>query len=131
VFLGYKHGVKGVVLFDLIDKKIFLSRDVVHYDHILPYQNSTTIEPWTYHSVHSQNSDISTPIIDHTPNIDHTNPPINTPTMNNQSTNTDNTSATLPILQETITGDSDSEQDNSNSTQPVVEPDTPPVNPDT
>jgi hypothetical protein len=129
VFLGYKHGVKGVVLFDLIDKKVFLSRDVVHYDHILPYQNSTTIEPWTYHSIHSQNSDISTPIIDHTPTSDHITPPINTSTMDNQPTDTDDTSATLPVLQETIAGDSDSEQDNSNTPQQVDNPATPPLNP--
>jgi hypothetical protein len=45
VLLGYKPGVKGVVLNDLHDKKFFASRDVVHYDHILPYHESSTATP--------------------------------------------------------------------------------------
>jgi hypothetical protein len=51
IFLGYKSGMKGSVLFYLNDKKIFISRNVVHYDYILPYQTSSTSIPWHYHSI--------------------------------------------------------------------------------
>jgi hypothetical protein len=54
IFLGYKPGMKGVVLYDMNDKRIFVSRDVVHHEHILPYHSSTTPFHWTYHSTHSQ-----------------------------------------------------------------------------
>jgi hypothetical protein len=46
--------MKGVVLYDMNDKRIFVSRDVVHHEHILPYHSSTTPFHWTYHSTHSQ-----------------------------------------------------------------------------
>jgi hypothetical protein len=29
MFIGYKHGVKGFILFDLNNREIFISRDVV------------------------------------------------------------------------------------------------------
>jgi hypothetical protein len=41
IFLGYKAGVKGVILLDLHTKAIFLSRNVTHHEHILPYQSSS------------------------------------------------------------------------------------------
>ncbi|GAU25648.1 hypothetical protein TSUD_265740 [Trifolium subterraneum] len=50
IFLGYKSGVKGVVLFDLLNKTLFLSRDVTHHEHIFPYQSSSPKTPWEYHS---------------------------------------------------------------------------------
>ena len=37
VFLGFRNGVKGFVLFDMSTHQIFVSRNVVFYDHILPY----------------------------------------------------------------------------------------------
>jgi hypothetical protein len=46
IFLGYKQGVKGAILYDLHSKEIFLSRNVTHHDHILPYKPSSS-------SVHS------------------------------------------------------------------------------
>jgi hypothetical protein len=49
IFLGYKQGVKGIVLYDLNSKEVFLSRNVVHHDHILPYQCSTR-PTWHYHT---------------------------------------------------------------------------------
>lgn len=51
VFLGYKSGVKGVVLLDLLNNSIFLSRDVTHHEHIFPYQSSSPKTPWEYHSI--------------------------------------------------------------------------------
>jgi hypothetical protein len=40
ISLGLKPGVKGHILFDLKSKEIFLSRDVVFFEHIFPYSNS-------------------------------------------------------------------------------------------
>jgi len=53
IFLGYKHGVKGVVLFDLSNREIFISRNVTHYELILPYMPSSPLSTWTYHSTPS------------------------------------------------------------------------------
>ena len=66
IFLGYKHGVKGVVLLHLSNREIFISRNVTHYEHILPYTPSSPLSTWTYHS---------------TPSIQHQNdvPPLITP----------------------------------------------------
>jgi hypothetical protein len=51
VFLGYKPGMKGVVLLDLNDMKVFVSRDVIHHENILPYNTATTSTPWSYHTI--------------------------------------------------------------------------------
>ncbi|CAL1375794.1 unnamed protein product [Linum trigynum] len=49
LFLGYPPGVKGYKLFDLNSHQFFLSRNVVFYEHILPYrpsaQSSSSIAP--------------------------------------------------------------------------------------
>ncbi|KAK2451623.1 putative mitochondrial protein [Trifolium repens] len=50
IFLGYKQGVKGTVLYDLHTKEILVSRHVVHHDHILPYQPCTNTPAWHYHT---------------------------------------------------------------------------------
>jgi hypothetical protein len=50
IFLGYKQGVKGTVLYDLHTKEILVSRHVVHHDHILPYQPCTNTLAWHYHT---------------------------------------------------------------------------------
>jgi hypothetical protein len=49
IFLGYKQGVKGVILYDLNSKETFVSRNVVYHDHILPYTSSSTSPNWHYH----------------------------------------------------------------------------------
>ncbi|CAL1387898.1 unnamed protein product [Linum trigynum] len=41
VFLGIPAGVKGYKLLDLEDRKVFLSRDVVFYETILPFRDCT------------------------------------------------------------------------------------------
>jgi len=38
IFLGYKTGVKGFILFDLHTRQIFISKNVVFYEHVLPYK---------------------------------------------------------------------------------------------
>jgi hypothetical protein len=58
IFLGYKSGTKGVVLYDINNKNIFISRDIVHYDHILPYKTSNPTATWQYHSFDSDSSPI-------------------------------------------------------------------------
>jgi hypothetical protein len=53
VFLGYKQGVKGSILFDLVTKEIFISRNVTHHDHILPYCTINPTTQWQYHTTSS------------------------------------------------------------------------------
>ena len=38
VFIGFKTGTKGYVLLNIQSREIFVSRDVVFYEHIFPYQ---------------------------------------------------------------------------------------------
>ena len=35
-FIGFKTGVKGCILYDIFTNNVFLSHDVVHFDHIFP-----------------------------------------------------------------------------------------------
>ncbi|XP_057454807.1 uncharacterized protein LOC130746255 [Lotus japonicus] len=42
IFLGYKQGMKGYVLMDLISQEIFISRDVIFHEHVLPYKGSNS-----------------------------------------------------------------------------------------
>ena len=60
IFLGYKHGVKGAVLLDLSNREIFISRNITHHEHILPYKSSSPLSTWTYHptpsTLHHQNN---------------------------------------------------------------------------
>ena len=50
VFLGYKSGYKGFVLFDIHSREIFISRHVSFHENVLPYtQNpSSTTHDWQY-----------------------------------------------------------------------------------
>ncbi|GAU22921.1 hypothetical protein TSUD_326940 [Trifolium subterraneum] len=54
----FRLGTKGVVLYDINNKNIFISRDIVHYDHILPYKTSNPTATWQYHSFDSDSSPI-------------------------------------------------------------------------
>ena len=42
IFLGYRHGVKGFLLFNTKTREIFLSRNVLFHEHIFPYHSITT-----------------------------------------------------------------------------------------
>ena len=68
IFLGYKHGVKGAILLDLNNREIFISRNITHHEHILPYKSSSPLSTWTYHptpsTLHHQNN---TPLPIHQP----------------------------------------------------------------
>ncbi|PNY05486.1 retrovirus-related Pol polyprotein from transposon TNT 1-94 [Trifolium pratense] len=50
VFLGYKSGYKGYVLYDLSSREIFISRHVTFHEHVLPYPSSTSnpTSNWDY-----------------------------------------------------------------------------------
>jgi len=56
VFIGFKKGTKGYILLNIQSREIFMSRDVVFYEHVFPYQrvedtNSETHSP----NIHDQN----------------------------------------------------------------------------
>ena len=55
VFLGYKNGMKGVVLYDINNHTILVSRNVIHHEHIFPYSNTNSIS-WDYH-IHKESID--------------------------------------------------------------------------
>jgi len=59
IFLGYKSGMKGVVLLDIHSMQIFVSRNVTHHESILPYQSHSSAIPWNYHTNIQSVSDIS------------------------------------------------------------------------
>ncbi|KAI5406173.1 DEAD-box ATP-dependent RNA helicase 31 [Lathyrus oleraceus] len=48
VFLGYKNGMKGVVLYDINSHTVLVSRNVIHHEHIFPYSNAKSTN-WNYH----------------------------------------------------------------------------------
>ncbi|GAU22432.1 hypothetical protein TSUD_123190 [Trifolium subterraneum] len=50
IFLGYKQGVKDTILYDLHSKEIFISRNVTHHDHILPYKPQSDHLLWHFHT---------------------------------------------------------------------------------
>ncbi|MCI29140.1 retrovirus-related pol polyprotein from transposon TNT 1-94, partial [Trifolium medium] len=47
--LGYKPGTKGVVLVDINNREISVSRNVTHHEHIFPYQSHNNSAPWLYY----------------------------------------------------------------------------------
>jgi len=75
LFLGYKQGVKGAILFYLNTKTIFVSRHVTYHEHILPYSNHSQPFQWQYHSNHLVTSVIELESINN-PNINQYQPDI-------------------------------------------------------
>ncbi|OIW16772.1 hypothetical protein TanjilG_05506 [Lupinus angustifolius] len=53
VFLGFKQGTKGYIMFDYMNKETFLSRNVSFYENIFPFKNEE--------NQHNQGMDISLP----------------------------------------------------------------------
>lgn len=41
IFIGYPPGMKDQRLFDIVNKKVFVSNDVVFYEHIYPFHETT------------------------------------------------------------------------------------------
>jgi hypothetical protein len=109
IYLGHKQGVKGIILYDLQTKDIFISRNVTHHDHILPYVTKSSHSKWNYYTT-SPLSDIlpteksSSDAASHTPdnhivdiskhNLTHDNDPhIDIPqNLNDTNTTLDSTS---------------------------------------
>jgi len=50
VFIGFKRGDKRIFFFLLFNQEKFVSRDIVFYEHIFPYQRVQTSSP----NVHDQ-----------------------------------------------------------------------------
>lgn len=88
VFLGYKTGMKGIVLLDINTKEIFVSRNVTHHENIFPYQPIKSPSTWKYYPNSSPSAtdnhppDISTPVLP--------------PQPQNSTSNTPSTSITSP-----------------------------------
>ncbi|MCH84913.1 retrovirus-related pol polyprotein from transposon TNT 1-94, partial [Trifolium medium] len=68
VFVGYKPGIKGVVLVDINNREILVSINVTHHEHIFPYQSHNNSTPWAYYP-----STQSSPVFGH--DSLHTPPP--------------------------------------------------------
>lgn len=43
IFLAHKYGVKGYILFDLHSKQLFVSGDIIYFEHIFPYISFTPL----------------------------------------------------------------------------------------
>lgn len=48
--LYYKNGTEGTILLDINNKDIFVSRNLIHHEHIFPYQYISSPTTWTYHT---------------------------------------------------------------------------------
>jgi hypothetical protein len=96
VFLGYKSGYKGFVLYDLNIKEIFISRHVTFHEHILSYQSSNPsfTTDWDYFSALSVTHDSTTsfdeipPIIPDSTSTTYVSPPLPISTTSPSSTRT-------------------------------------------
>jgi len=100
IFLGYKSGYKGFVLFDIHSREIFISRHVSFHENVLPYpQNpSSATHDWKYFTISSnivplssidQSPSPSLPVIDDIlPPLSHSSVPNNVPVSPRKSTRT-------------------------------------------
>ena len=68
-------------MLDLNNREIFISRNITHHEHILPYKSSSPLSTWTYHptpsTLHHQNNTplpIHQPTPPSTPKIEPTSP---------------------------------------------------------
>ncbi|XP_004514759.1 uncharacterized protein [Cicer arietinum] len=61
LFLGFKLGTKGYVLFDLNTRDIFTSRNVIFYEHIFPYPSIDSIN---VHCIPNDVTDFTTLLFD-------------------------------------------------------------------
>jgi len=61
VFIGFKKGTKGYILLNIQSIEIFVSRDVVFYEHVFPYQRvKDTSNEIDSPEVHDQNQNLFT-----------------------------------------------------------------------
>jgi hypothetical protein len=133
IYLGHKQGVKGTILFDLQTKEIFLSRNVTHHDHILPYITQSSIPKWNYYTS-SQPSAISPSKLSNPTDSTTTSTfPTNSPSLSidflNSDTNTTSDTTThldTNITSETTNTPSEISIPNSTDITPVQSPHTRP-----
>ena len=59
VFLGYKSGTKGYVLYDIHSKSIFVTRNIIFHENIFPYSFSLPFDNFIASIDNSHNCDIS------------------------------------------------------------------------
>jgi hypothetical protein len=100
IHLGFKTGVKGYVLFDLKSKELFLSRDVVFFEAIFPYQVSTSTNDQSQpHLNHNSYDTYDDSFLDQqvTTNLSPT--PVSDPVINTPTTSHNNPSSQIICLQ--------------------------------
>jgi hypothetical protein len=86
VYLGFRVGVKGHTLFDLQYGEIFISRDVVFFEHIFPYHSKDTQSYASTSHNHPSNMSLFDDLIIPTSNHNHLNTsPPNSLTNHNSS----------------------------------------------
>lgn len=71
IFLGFKQGVKGYILYDIKTRNIFISRDTVFSEHIFPYQSPTPSPYQQSQPIHHSNPD---DLFDYIPHITDSDP---------------------------------------------------------
>jgi hypothetical protein len=94
----------------------------VHYDHILPYQESSTTTPWTYHTIHTQNLDIHPNLDENNSNTTIPSPDMNTNPANFHPDSSNITSDSLPVLQDSLPAPQATDNIESSSENEPVEP---------
>jgi hypothetical protein len=103
---------KGTILYNLNSKEIFVSRNVVHHDHILPYTSSSTSTNWYY------NLSFSSPEYVVQTNSDW---------QSTTSTHEPDSSSITPIQSTTANTPNETSPTSPNDTQPQFDPPTRPV----
>ncbi|PNY16454.1 flavonol sulfotransferase-like protein [Trifolium pratense] len=86
LLLGFKFGVKGHILLDLKSREVFVSRDVVFFEHIFPFQQQSQDVAVKSHLSHSQSPLYDDPFIDcphSSPESPSPNDPISSPPPSN------------------------------------------------
>ena len=48
LFSGYPPGIKGYRHYDLSNKEVFISRNVIFHENIFPFKASSSKTPWTH-----------------------------------------------------------------------------------
>lgn len=64
IFLSYKSCMKATIFLDINTKELFVSRNLIRHEKILPYQPHSSHSNWTYHTNPDQTNQSIT--IDHT-----------------------------------------------------------------
>lgn len=115
IYLGFKHGVKGHLLFDLHSKEIFLSRDVKFFEHIFPYKIVLNKDGSSHSGISSHIFETSIPYFDNF-HLDSQNPP--------PTTTTNHNNPHIPDPIHTLPHSETFHEPNSTPSHPVTDPNT-------